>query len=549
MRKGCHIRCRRSATPPASWAPSTLGIWALSLLSGVLLSLPWLVPHSAPVALFALVPLLLAERLARRSGMRGFFFCNYACFILWNALTTFWVCNATLGGGLFAIFANAFKMALIFELFRFARKRWTGALPYLLLACVWMAWEHLYFDVQISWPWLVMGNALAGSTELAQWYEFTGTMGGSLWIWASNLFLFALAVRLPSRLPLRPRLALHIAGWAVLLLPPALSLGLYAGFREVEEGSVGVVIGQPNFDPYHKFESMTQAQQDEVLLRLFASAEGADSARATLFLAPETFTGSYFLSGFTEPNATSQRFAAFLAQRPQSAILFGASTYDFTLAHRAPSPFSRKFSGGWLDSHNSALLQDASGKVQVFHKSKLVVGTELMPFPKIFAPLDDKLGGVMGRCVGQPEVSLLHYGDVPLGCAVCYESIYPEYCTQYVRKGAQAMTVITNDAWWGNTPGYRQHFNYSRLRAIELRRDIARCGNTGISAFINQRGDVLTRGPWWEEAVLEGRIALSSRQTVFVRYGDVIGRAACFVAFLLLLLLAISLRNFRDVCR
>ena len=409
--------------------------------------------------------------------------------------------------------------------------------------------QNHYQLLQTLHPWLVLGNALAGSTELAQWYEFTGTMGGSLWIWASNLFLFALAIRLPARLPLRPRWALRIAGSCILLLPPALSLGMYALYREQEEGSVAVVIGQPNFDPYHKFESMTQAQQDEVLLRLFASAEGADSARATLFLAPETFTGSYFLTGVAEPNATSRRFADFLAQRPQSAILFGASTYDYTVGQRAPSLTARKYYGGWLESHNSALLQDTSARVQVFHKSKLVVGTELTPFPKIFVPIDNQLGGVMGRCIGQPEVSLLHFGDVPLGCAVCYESIFPEYCTQYVRKGAQAMTVITNDAWWGNTPGYRQHFSYSRLRAIELRRDIARCGNTGISAFINQRGDVLTRGPWWEEAVLEGRIALSSRQTLFVRYGDVVGHAACLVALLLLLLLLISLRNLPGVCR
>lgn len=516
---------------------ASVRIVLLSLLSGVLLSLPWLLPHSAPVALFALVPLLLAEREARRCGLHRFFLCHYACFVLWNALTTFWVCNATLGGGLFAIFANALKMSLIFELFRFSRRKWSGALPYLLLAAVWMAWEHLYFDVQISWPWLVMGNALAGSTELAQWYEFTGVMGGSLWIWAANFFLFALAVRLPARLPNRPRWALRVAGACVLLLPPALSLGMYAGFREVEEGSVGVVIGQPNFDPYHKFESMTQEQQDEVLLHLFAGTEGADSSRATLFLAPETFTASYILEGASGPNPTSLRFASFLVERPQSAILFGASTYDIYQRGPAPSPVARKFGDGWLDSHNSALLQDASGRVQVYHKSRLVVGTELTPFPKIFVPLDDKLGGVMGRCVGQPEAGLLHFGDVPLGCAVCYESIFPEYCTQYVRKGAKALTVITNDAWWGNTPGYRQHFSYSRLRAIELRRDIARCGNTGISAFINQRGDVLSRTPWWEEATLEGRINLSTRQTVFVRYGDVVGRAACLMAALLLLLL------------
>ena len=147
----------------------------------------------------------------------------------------------------------------------------------------------------------------------------------------------------------------------------------------------------------------------------------------------------------------------------------------------------------------------------------------------------------MGRDSGQDEINCLNFGDVPIGCAVCYESVYGEYCADYVRKGAKAMAVITNDAWWGDTPGYKQHFNYSRLRAIELRRDFARCGNTGISAFIDQRGDVVERGPWWEPAVLTGELNLSSAETAFVRYGDIVGRVCTLCFLLLLALLFVSL--------
>ena len=95
------------------------------------------------------------------------------------------------------------------------------------------------------------------------------------------------------------------------------------------------------------------------------------------------------------------------------------------------------------------------------------------------------------------------------------------------------MTVITNDAWWGDTPGYRQHLNYSRLRAIELRRDIARCANTGISALIDREGRSVARTSWWEPALLEGRVHLSEEQTFFVRYGDITGRIAVFLWILL----------------
>ena len=151
----------------------------------------------------------------------------------------------------------------------------------------------------------------------------------------------------------------------------------------------------------------------------------------------------------------------------------------------------------------------------------------------------------MGRCIPQKEISCLHYGDIPIGCAVCYESVYGEYCTGYVRKGARLLTVITNDAWWGDTPGYKQHFSYSCLRAIETRRDIARCGNTGISAIIDQRGDVLQKGPWWERAVLSGEVNLNSRETFFVRNGDLVGQAAyvCFLLLLLALILKFFIRK------
>jgi apolipoprotein N-acyltransferase len=113
--------------------------------------------------------------------------------------------------------------------------------------------------------------------------------------------------------------------------------------------------------------------------------------------------------------------------------------------------------------------------------------------------------------------------------------VYGEYCTGYVRKGAQLLAVITNDAWWGNTPGYRQHLNYSRLRAIETRRWVARCANTGVSAIIDPRGNILQRTPWWEPALLEGTVGLSTDQTFFVRNGDIVGRISVFLFALLLL--------------
>ena len=518
----------------------------LSLLSAVLLSLPWLVPHTGALALVGFVPLLLADWLSDRERTGGFWLYALLTFVVWNALTTFWVCNATVGGGIFAIVANALQMTLVWVIFRLSKRYLAGAVPYVLLVAAWLAWERRYFDVDISWPWLTLGNAFAGSTRSVQWYEYTGSLGGSLWIWLSNMAFFGMIVAgAGGAWKGWNRIARSASCIALLLVvagPLVLSKAIYDSYEEKSEGTVGVIIGQPNFDPYEKFSSLTQKQQTAVLEGQFEAELSKDSAsvRPVLLIGPETFTSDVILNDLGS-SATLRSFHELLDRYPRAELLIGASTYNIYPAGKAPSVLARRFGEGWLTSHNSALLTDATGRTEVYHKSRLVVGTELTPYPRIFVPLDDwlsdKMGvaGLMGRCEGQDEVSVLHFGPerIPLGCAVCYESVYGEYCSGYVRKGAQAMTVITNDAWWGNTPGYRQHLSYSALRAIELRRDIARCGNTGISCIIDQRGEILEQSPWWERATISSEVNLNSEQTFFVRNGDIAGRV-CTLVFLLL---------------
>lgn len=516
-------------------------IWICVVLFAVVMSIPWLVPHMGWVALVGFLPLLLADDFADHMQVRRFWWYHYAAFVLWNAFTTFWVCNATVGGGIFAVLANALQMSLIWALFRFSKKRFEGAVPYIFLAVMWIAWERAYFDAQISWPWLTLGNAFARTTRLVQWYDTTGSLGGSLWIWASNLAIYGVISALSdarwNRWNLVARVSAFVTVVLVLFAPAGISLARYHAYEERSEGKLNVLIAQPDFDPYEKFTSMQQEEQTSVLLDLYSSAIKDDT---DLLLAPETFTSDIYVNDVHQ-SPTVCSFMSFLSEHPRTHMIFGASTWELFAQHAAPSLLARSYGDGtWLESHNSALSLDATGEYDIFHKSKLVVGTELTPYPKIFVPLDRWLSGILGvgsligRCVGQDHVSLLGCGDdVPVGCAVCYESVYGEYCTDYVKAGAKLLTIITNDAWWGDTPGYKQHMSYARLRAIELRRDIARCGNTGISAFIDQKGDVVSQTPWWTRTTLSGEVNLSSEQTPFVRYGDIVGRV-CTLAFLLL---------------
>jgi apolipoprotein N-acyltransferase len=525
-------------------------IWSLVLLFAVLMSIPYLVPHTGFLALIGIVPLLCLERIAEMTGRKRIWVYHYSAFVLWNAITTFWVCNATVGGGLFAVFANAFQMSLVFGLFRLSKKKFTGVLPYIFLMVAWIAWERFYFDAEISWPWLVLGNAFARSTWAIQWYEFTGSLGGSLWIWATNLSIFGLLVSLSDGRIFswnwKAKTAAMTGLTALLAVPFIVSSivgSRYEDSMESEE-NLEVLIVQPNIDPYSKFQAMTQDQQNAILEGQIKSGlayrRNDSTAAPLLIVTPETFT-SDIIVGQYDRSRTWRRFTTLLADYPNVNMLFGASAYDYINSSKAPSYTARDLGRDlWVESHNSALMIDGTARTEIFHKSKLVVAVEHTPYPRIFCKIDDMLGGVMGRCVGQDEISLLNVKDtegqnIKIGCAVCYESVYGEYYTDYIRKGARAMAIITNDAWWGNTPGYRQHLSYASLRAIETRRAIARCANTGISAIIAPDGEIIQPTPWWEPAVIEGELPLRDDITFFVAHGDVTGRVCTFVFLLLLL--------------
>ncbi len=529
-------------------------IWGLILLFAALMSVPFLVPHTGFLALFGLIPLLCMERIADSLGKKRIWLYHYSAFVLWNAVTTFWVCNATVGGGLFAIFANAFQMSLIFSLFRLSKRKFSGSLPYIFLAVAWIAWERFYFDAEISWPWLVLGNSFARTTWAVQWYEITGSLGGSLWVWASNLSIFGIMVALSDgrwcAWNWKAKVASVTGLGAVLIAPFVASAVISTDYKDSMNSpeQLQVLIVQPNIDPYNKFQAMTQDQQNSVLMEQMserlACRKNDSTAAPLLIVAPETFT-SDIVCGDYDRSLTWRRFTVFLNDYPNVNMLFGASSYSFINSATAPSHTARRLNDGrWVESHNSALMIDGSARTEIFHKSKLVVAVEKTPYPTLFCKIDDILGGVMGRCVGQDEISLLNVhttdgSSVPVGCAVCYESVYGEYYTDYIRKGAKAMTIITNDAWWGDTPGYRQHLSYASLRAIETRRAIARCANTGISAIISPSGEILQPTPWWEPAVIESQIPLRSNLTFFVRHGDIIGRICTFLFLLLLLALIV----------
>ena len=172
----------------------------------------------------------------------------------------------------------------------------------------------------------------------------------------------------------------------------------------------------------------------------------------------------------------------------------------------------------------------------VHHKAKLVVGVETIPAwlreGGIFA-ID--LGGTVGQLgIGKTARPFSH-NDIRIAPAICYEGLYGEFLGEFVRNGAELIGVVSNDGWWGNTPGHRYLFSFCRLRAIEHRRDVARSANTGVSGFITSRGDDLSRMEWDERGVLTADLRTNNRITFYTRHGDYLGRISLYVALLCLL--------------
>ena len=503
--------------------------WLASLLGAALLILSW-PPSPLPyLAFVAWIPFLwIEERHYRHADKPLAYYLQIATGLtLWNIGTTWWIWYASPGGAIAAIFLNAQIQTLPWLFFHRIRKVFGNKLAYPALAGMLISVEYLHFNWDIAWPWLVQGNVFASVPWLVQWYEYTGALGGSLWVYALNSLLFLLWM--DSR------------GWRVrinyllLLLVPAGISALF--FRLPTKGGVEVAVIQPNIDPYtDKFSGMSPEDQ---LKRLFRLSDSVVTPETRLLLWPETALTEQIVEEQMAQQTPIPEIRVWVERHPNLMLITGASTYHFYGKEEALSRTARPLPYNpeqYYDAYNTALAFRAGQPIGVYHKTKLVPGVEKMPYPALFGFLENlaiDLGGTSGS-LGRSDSAVV-FGDSSLRVApiICYESVFGEYVTEYIGKGANLLAIITNDGWWKNTPGYRQHFEYARLRAIENRVFVARSANTGVSGFIDDYGKVLQRSEWWTQDALRMRIPVGSTSTFYARSGDYIGRISAFLSILI----------------
>lgn len=495
------------------------------LCSVVLLSVGWL-GLSGITLLVALIPLLYLSEHYSASGRDWWRMAGWAtlCFVLWNIATVWWIWNATPIGPVAATLVSTFWSIIPFMLYHYVSKRAKRSIAYLLLISAWLGCEHLYTHTEIlSFPWLSLGNGFSGDVWAVQWYEYTGVAGGTLWVLLSNLAIYEY---------LRQRTKFSsVRAAAIVAVPIIVSIAMWWSY-EPSPMSVQVSVIQPNVDCYEeKFaEGSDQMQMDNIVALL-----GDVPPSSFVVVLPETAI-PYHLND-REPLASEpmQMLDSLRDNLFADALMVsGASTLRIYEEGETLPEIVRQQGDIYYNNFNSAIAFGAHNKDIIHHKTRLVVGVEAMPRLQLLEDYID-LGGITGQLGRSYEPTVFRRYDLTVGPAICYEGLYGDAYAEFVRRGADVMLVLSNDGWWGDTPGHKRLFDFCRLRAIETRRSVARSANTGVSGFITPRGEVVERLGWDKRGVLTAHVEIRDEETFYVRYGDWIGRISLLLALLTLL--------------
>ncbi len=523
-----------------------LHLLLLSILSGLLFTISWPI-NGIPLFIFiAFVPLLIIEgeilEHPQKYGCCAIFKFIYPAFFIWNLLTTWWVGYSTLFGVVMAVLLNSAFMYFTFFLFHRSR-RWLPSKNNALwtLLFFWITFEWLHLDWDLSWPWLNIGNVFGSWHKWVQWYSVTGVFGGALWILIINILIYRMYLNI-KRKSLRTVIARQSVTVLVLFLAPiVLSYVMYNNYKEPAEKAEIIVIQTDN-DPYTEQYSLTSEEVTDNFLEL---AEPLITDQTKFVVCPESVLYDDIWEHQFDRSKPIRKIKTFIQKFPQLSFVVGASTSKHYPDGITGSPTVRmhiRANGDsiFYDNFNTALLIKNGSAVETYHKSKLVPGPEKMPFHSLLKPFQHfafDLGGTVGSLGSDPERTTFCASDPSIcnGPIICYESIYGEFVTEYVQKGANLLFVITNDGWWSDSPGRLQHLLFSKLRCIENRRSMARSANTGVSAFINQKGDILLDGGINQAKAMKYELSINNEKTWYSVHGDYIARIAAFISVLLLL--------------
>lgn len=524
----------------ADWRAMGPGGLAGAGLSAALLALAFPRADLGALAWVALVPVLVVTRSRPPRAAKWLW---YLFGVAWLYASLCWFNVTTYVNPLIipGVVLMALILALHLLLFGWGAV-WLGRLAPLDLLLVplwWVAVEYLRFFGDLAFPWLFLAHTQHGHPRLIQSAAVFGTHGLSALIVAGNVVLADLVWRARRRALGAGRWTFAAAGlWAGLM-----AVNLWHGGRALDRWhrppgpeTRRVAIVQPAWPQPRKLEAMEFEDTAEGLFHdLLRMLRALEPGGADLVLLPE----SVVIDHFFPLEGREQLFALGAeARRLRAAVVFGANNAVWppgVPADAAVRPTD-------LLIHNSVWALGPWGNLAgVYDKIRLV------PFSES-APLISRIPGLMRLTLGnlllfEPgtraaplEIPLARDSAIlPLGVSVCFESTFPDIARRQVLGGAQVLATVTNDGWFLDSAGPRQHWIAQPFRAVENRRWYLRSANTGISGIIDPAGVVLARTEVGERATLRGVFAPERALTFYTRHGDWFARlswAICAVALI-----------------
>lgn len=534
-------------------------LFLIALSSGVLMSLAWVnVMMFAPLILISFIPLLWVEDYISNNNDNKTF-SNYAtfrysffAFLIFNFSTTYWISYASIIAIVIPVF-EATLMSVVFQIYHYTTKNLQYKKgKYLFLIFFWILFETIQLHWDLNFPWLNLGNTFACYPILVQWYSVLGVEGGSVWILLSNITLYLLIRKIPCLAIPHLNLTTNnkrlfknnqelVFALIVVCLPILLSCYLWFSYKDTNTNKqASIVVIQPNLDPYQEQYSLSPS---DVVKRIETLATPLMDDSVDYVVCPESCIQEYAWEDQLN-NVNSINSLRLFSNKYKKAEFIAGMSSERMLEKGVITDASRKYENGqdqYYESCNISLdinRDTLNPHCQIYHKSILTAGVEKMPFKK-YMPFVEKLaldfGGTIGS-LGIDSTAVAFHSqskDITVGTPICYESVDGNYVREFVKNGANVLFVITNDGWWGNTAGYKHHFAFSALRAIENRRYIARSANTGYSGFFSPRGQTLMKTPYWQEKAIKMSVPLLNNQTFFTKYGDIIMKPFSFIAVLI----------------
>jgi apolipoprotein N-acyltransferase len=495
----------------------------LLIFSGIILGISFPpIPFPFTLLIFVgLVPYFIVIR--KRTTLSSISSATFLFSFFFSITTIYWVGSWSseadpylMLAGVALLLAYPTVMLIPSTLFYLARKVFPKFDALWLFPLFWVTLEYLLTLTDLRFPWLLLGHGLAKFNWFIQGADIIGTNGLSLVVAYINVLIYKSFFEKNSeeKITWKPALV-AIAIFLCLLIYGILKVSSF----EVSKTTIKVGIVQPDLNPWDKWSTGNLSQLTNQYLELSQKCvyEGAE-----VILWPETAIPVYAFGGTF---AVLENSIFNFLDTNNVSLLTGMPDiiYDFDQNN---IPEDAKFSeqgNYYYRTYNAVIgLNPGTREIQRYGKMKLVPLGEKVPFADQFAFLGDifKWGvGITGWNIGKDTTVFKIYNNdldtVKVGGLVCYESVDPVFVTAFVQKGAELITVVTNDSWYGKSSGPYQHKDFAMLRAVENRRSIVRCANGGVSCIINARGEILAETELYTKTYLVGDVPLQNEKTFY----------------------------------